>query len=110
VTRPPVVRFEEAPFDAALFTRPLPDAAPSFCPLCGRALEYRYWDTVEGEYRYHTFACLNGAGPIRRLLSRLLTTSEPWGAHYLYRFGPTDNSALARFDARTGRPLLRDQQ
>lgn len=95
---------EQAPFDSRTFSHPLPDDAPVFCPVCGRPLEYSYWDTVDGEQRYSSFLCFGGA----RLawLWRWIKSTTPSHTHYRYEFGPFPVAGPPRnFDPLTGKRL-----
>lgn len=94
---------EQARFDSQTFSHPLPDDAPIFCPVCSRPLEYVFWDTDDGDYRYSAFACFGGSW---KRLFRRFKIIWPWGLHYRFEFGPTPKPTEPyRFDKLTGKRL-----
>ncbi len=95
-------RVEQAPFDSKALSRPLPDDAPIFCPICGRGLTYSYWDNSDNTRRYSSFVCYNGSG--WAWLWEKIKTTYADRAHYRYDFGPTPTPTEPyRFDPLTGK-------
>lgn len=82
----------------------LPADAPVYCPRCGRALFYSYWNTVDYLNRYNYLVCFNGASDWYRWLLEKIKVTEVGGVHYRYSFGRTAN-LLKRcsYDPLTGR-------
>lgn len=78
---------------------------PEFCPVCGRRVIYTYWDTVEGDSRYHLLVCFGDRRRWSVWLRLKVKASEPSGYHYAYRWGPTDNALPVRYDRHTGSRL-----
>jgi len=78
--------------------------APTYCPLCGRRLEWTSWTTVDGDRRYDALVCF--AGSRWAWFHRLVKATYPGGTHYRYELGdvPTFQEPL-RFDRHTGKPL-----
>lgn len=105
MTTRPIPLVEQAPFVMAEFSHPLPDDAPIFCPVCGRPLEYSYWDTVDGRSRYSSFVCFGGSrwAPFTR---RFKVTYPVKGVHYRFDFGPNPVAGHpVAFDRHTGKPV-----
>lgn len=85
-------------------SHPLPLNAPTYCPVCGRPLEYWYWDSTNSRQRYLYRICMGGSW--LAWLYRFTAMTVPEGAHYVYEIGPTDIPGPAvAFDRHTGKPL-----
>lgn len=81
------------------------DDAPIYCPLCGAALVYDWWDTHDGDARYSSLACFGTQPPWLTRLRHAARITWTGGAHYRYELPRQTATARRSFDPKTGRQL-----